>query len=217
MTNKAVVHFDELVAMSDDAIGVRDLIKIVEGLGYGCKLVSIGSNSSQSAEDAEASGTEDLKEWRRMLEISLVFGIPLLLMHLSMNSSKDIAMALGGPGACDGGITVGQIIMLLLNTPIMIFVGRRFFRGAAMSARHGSFGMDFLIATGTSVSYVYSIIQLAEACRTGESTEHVFLEVSGMLLLFVTMGKFIEAYARRHTASAILSLLKMQPTTVCLH
>lgn len=216
MTNKAVVYLDELVAMSEESIGVRDLIDVVEGLGYGCKLVSIGGKASGSAEDAEASGSADVREWQRLLEIALLFGIPLMAMHLVMNSGSSVSHSLEGPGACDGGITVGQVIMLFLNTPLMIFVGKKFFRGAAMGAKHGSFGMDFLIASGTSVSYLYSIIELALACRAGEMTEHVFLEVSGMLLLFVTIGKFIEAYARRHTASAILSLLKMQPTTAFL-
>ncbi|CAM9120362.1 unnamed protein product, partial [Ectocarpus fasciculatus] len=213
MTNKAAVCLDELVAMSDDAIGVRDLIKIVEDLGYGCKLVSVGSKQAGSSEDTESSGSEDVREWQRLLEIALLFGIPLVVLHLGMNVSEDLDMALMGPAACGGGITVGQVIMLLLNTPIMVLVGWRFFRGAAMGARHGSFGMDFLISTGTSITYFYSILQLGLACNAGEPTHHVFLEVSGMLLLFVTIGKFIEAYARRHTASAILSLLKMQPTT----
>ena len=177
MTNKAVVYVDELHAMSDDAIGVRDLINIVEGLGYGCKLVSVGNDSSNEAEDGN-SGMEDVKEWRKLLEIALLFGLPLLMIHFSMSVSEKVAMAFTGPGACDGGVTVGQIIMLVLNTPIMLLVGRRFFKAAAISAKHGSFGMDFLVATGTSVTYAYSLLQLFEACRTGESTEHVFLEVS---------------------------------------
>jgi Cu+-exporting ATPase len=146
--------------------------------------------------------------------ISLIFGGPVFLLHIAMSLSYQVMDWLDTPQICNDGITTGQIISVLLNTPMMLLVGKKFFRGAYMSAKHGSFGMDFLITTGTSITYVYSMFQLFEACRTGEPTMHVFLEVSGMLLLFVTIGKFIEAYARKHTASAIWSLLKLQPTTV---
>ena len=68
---------------------------------------------------------------------------------------------------------------------------------------HGSFGMDFLVVTGTSVSYLYSMVQIGMECRTGEPTVHVFFEAVGMLLMFVTVGKFIEAYAKGASAGAI--------------
>jgi hypothetical protein len=83
-------------------------------------------------------------------------------------------------------------------------------------ALHGSFGMDCLVVTGTTVTFVYSCVQLTLACRTGEPTKHVFFEVSGMLLMFVTFGKYLEAYAKGKTVSAITNLLSMQPSHALL-
>ena len=81
---------------------------------------------------------------------------------------------------------------------------------------HGSFGMDALVVTGTTISFVYSSIQLTASCLTGVPTMHVFFETSGMLLLFVTMGKYFEAYAKGSTISAMTSLLKLQPRQAVL-
>jgi cation transport ATPase len=58
---------------------------------------------------------------------------------------------------------------------------------AYLSALHGSFGMDALVVTGTTIAFTYSSIQLAASCISGVPTMHVFFETSGMLLLFVTM------------------------------
>ena len=83
-------------------------------------------------------------------------------------------------------------------------------------ALHGSFGMDCLVVVGTTVTFVYSCVQLSLACNTGEPTKHVFFEASGMLLMFVTFGKYLEAYAKGKTVSAITNLLNMQPSHALL-
>lgn len=72
------------------------------------------------------------------------------------------------------------------------------------------------MVTGTTVTFVYSCVQLTLACRAGEPTKHVFFEVSGMLLMFVTFGKYLEAYAKGKTVSAITNLLSMQPSHALL-
>lgn len=72
------------------------------------------------------------------------------------------------------------------------------------------------MVTGTTVTFIYSVVQLSYACETGVPTTHVFFEASGMLLMFVTFGKFIEAYAKGKTVSAITNLLKMQPSHALL-
>lgn len=87
---------------------------------------------------------------------------------------------------------------------------------AYLSALHRSFGMDALVVTGTTIAFVYSSIQLSAACISGTPTMHVFFETSGMLLLFVTMGKYFEAYAKGTTISAMTSLLKLQPRQAVL-
>lgn len=76
--------------------------------------------------------------------------------------------------------------------------------------------MDCLVVTGTTVTFVYSCVQLTRACQTGEPTKHVFFEASGMLLMFVTFGKYLEAYAKGKTVSAITKLLEMQPSHALL-
>lgn len=162
---------------------------------------------------------------------SLCFGVPVLVLHLTMaimRSRSMSTMSMAGeanqsanifmhtvPLLCHGtGITVGQAIMVSLNLPVLFIVGGRYYRSAIISAMHCSYGMDFLVMTGSSVTFLYSIVVLLYSCHHGEPAKHVFFEAIGMLLMFVTVGKYIEAYAKGKSAQAITTLLKLQPKKV---
>lgn len=188
-------------------IGPRAIIEEIQKMGYWCKHIP----SQEQETDKDSLESADIQEWWRLLIISLIFGLPVVILHLAMMTSDDVMMMLEEPGICDGTISINQTLMAILNTPLQFIVGYRFYRGAFLSALHGSFGMDCLVVTGTTITYVYSSIQLFFACYSGYTSIHMFFETSGMLLLFVTIGKYIEAYAKGATASAMTSLLKLQP------
>ena len=206
-TSKAEVEVDDTIS---DAVGPRDLIEAVVGLGYGCKLADEKNGGLGS------SSSEDVVVWGRLLVVSLLLGIPVMTLHMSTTHSQSVMMAMSRSAFCQGGITFGQSLMVALNLPLQFGVGYRFYRGAIFGAMHGNFGMDCLVVTGTSISFAYSSVQLAYACANHVPTTHVFFEASGMLLMFVTLGKFMEAYARGKSASAITNLLKLQPSRALL-
>jgi Cu+-exporting ATPase len=117
-------------------------------------------------------------------------------------------------GVCHNGIQIGQMLMLILNIPMLIIVGSKYYKSAFLGLLHGIYGMDLLVMTGTSITFTYSVIQLCLSCISDESTDHVFFETTGMLLFFVTIGKYIESYAKGRSASSIAELLKLQPRDV---
>lgn len=211
MTNVGLVIVDDFAS---DAVGPRTIVEAVEALGYFCQYIS-----PENRGQVGGSQSDDLSSWRRLLVVCGIFGLPVLFFHMAMITSSSVMelSMMPVPSLCRGGITTGQLIMALLNTPLQVVVGYRFYRGAFMGAMHGSFGMDCLVVTGTTITYVYSVTQLAFACRSGVPSMHVFLETSGMLLMFVTLGKFLESYARKSTASAMSSLLALQPHNVRIY
>lgn len=206
MTHQAIVIVDDSI---EDAPGPRDIMEKVNNLGYSCKLISCGDSSNRHSMDRS---DEDLRQWRFLLIISLVFGTPILLLHLVGQFIPPVMKELMKPDFCQGGVTVGQMVMLFLNLPILIVVGKKYYYGAFVGALNGSFGMDFLVMTGTSITFIYSGWQLILACEAREVTQQVFFETTGMLLMFVTIGKYIESFAKGRSASAMTELLNLQPT-----
>lgn len=208
MTHQGLFHIDD----REGAVGPRDIMHKVEELGYGCKL-----STSEGGQSATIDNNEhDLRQWRYMLIAAVIFGVPIVFLHLVGRMIPEVMHELMSADYCQGGVTTGQLWMLLLNCPMLIIVGFKYYHAALIGAYHGMLGMDFLVMTGTSITFAYSTWQLALACRAQEVTEHVFFETSGMLLLFVTIGKYIEAYAKGRSASAMAELLKLQPSEALL-
>jgi Cu+-exporting ATPase len=97
----------------------------------------------------------------------------------------------------------------LLATPVQFVFGARFYRAGwkALKARAGN--MDLLVALGTSAAYGLSVY-LALARGQGM---HLYFEASAVVLTLVLLGKWLEARAKRQTASAIRALQDLRPVT----
>lgn len=116
-----------------------------------------------------------------------------------------------------GGISLCDLIMFLLATPVQLIVGRRFYRAAWLGAKHGSLGMDALVVMGTSSAYLFSVCVLLVKC----SFDPMFpskctFETAAMLLTLVSLGKLMEAIAKGQTSSSLTALVKLQPRTALL-
>jgi len=107
----------------------------------------------------------------------------------------------GGHGMLDGRI------QWLLATPVQFWLGARFYRAGWMAARAGSGNMDLLVALGTSAAYGLSVYQLL----TGGPMAHLYFEASAVVITLVLLGKWLEARAKRQTASAIRALQQLRP------
>ena len=199
-----------------------------EKSGRGKIEVSYGDNGSdaidmhaaESLEEGDVGMDSDLQQWQKLLTLSLILGLPVIFLHLLAEYVHPLMYLMMEPAAtsiCGShGVTFGQLLMLILNTPIQFYVGYRYYRAAYLSALHGNFGMDCLVVTGTTITYTYSLYQLFQACHRERMTEHVFFETSGMLITFVTLGKYLEARSKGITMGAVGQLMKMQPKTALL-
>jgi len=98
----------------------------------------------------------------------------------------------------------------LLATPVQFVFGARFYRAGwkAVKARAGN--MDLLVALGTSAAYGLSVYLALSPSR---GMAHLYFEASAVVLTLVLLGKWLEARAKRQTASAIRALQDLRPVT----
>jgi Cu+-exporting ATPase len=100
-------------------------------------------------------------------------------------------------------------LQLALATPVQFWLGARFYRAGwkAVKARAGN--MDLLVALGTSAAYGLSLYQLL--FRRADGMPHLYFEAAAVVITLVLLGKWLEARAKKQTASAIRALQVLRP------
>jgi len=165
--------------------------------GSGFEALEIGGE----AEDAEAKAREhEIAEQKRLLVIGLIFTIPLFLFSMGMDFGF-LPMAL-----MDAAWP--KWLMFVLATPVQFYVGWQYYVGAFKALRNGSANMDVLIAMGSSVAYLYSVVVML-AFISG----HVYFETAAVIITLIRLGKFLEARAKGRTSEAIKKLMGLRAKT----
>ncbi|HEV7408421.1 MAG TPA: YHS domain-containing protein, partial [Bradyrhizobium sp.] len=110
-------------------------------------------------------------------------------------------------------------ISFLLTTPVVLWAGAPFFvRGwRSLLTRH--LNMFTLIAMGTGVAWVYSVIGtfapqwFPPAFRDMHGVVAVYFEAAAVITVLVLLGQVLELRARERTSGAIRALLGLAPKT----
>ncbi len=106
--------------------------------------------------------------------------------------------------------TILNIAEWVLATPVLFYSGWVFFRGAYYGIKTKTVNMDILVATGATLTYLYSIY-----ITVTESGEAYFDSVS-MIITFVLIGKFLEVLSKKSVADALDIMGKDIPSEVNL-
>lgn len=97
---------------------------------------------------------------------------------------------------------------LLFSTPVLLVLGRPLAASALEQYRRGVWSTDLLLLTGVVAAYVVSVI------TTLQSHGHVYFEVTCVILVLVTLGRWLEATGRLQASAALDQLERLLPDTV---
>jgi Cu+-exporting ATPase len=110
-------------------------------------------------------------------------------------------------------------IQFALATPVVLWAGWPFFVRGARSLATRNLNMFTLIAMGTGIAWVYSVIgTFAPAIfpadiRTADGAVAIYFEAAAVITVLVLLGQVLELRAREQTSGAIRALLDLAPTT----
>ncbi|KAJ3584238.1 hypothetical protein NHX12_014734 [Muraenolepis orangiensis] len=203
-TNKAHVRFDP------EVIGARDIITIIEEMGFGAQLLK---KSYQNNIDH----SKEIQQWKSSFLLSLVFGVPvmgLMIYMMVMDSQhEDHGGAMPQEQNLLPGLSILNLAFFLLCTPVQIFGGRYFYVQAYRSLRHRIANMDVLIVLATSIAYAYSCVVLVVAMAEGAAQSPVtFFDTPPMLFVFIALGRWLEHVAKSKTSESLAKLMSLQAT-----
>ena len=108
---------------------------------------------------------------------------------------------------------------MLLATPVVLWAGWPFFVRGWQSLVTRNLNMFTLIAMGTGVAWVYSIVAtlapgvFPAAFRGHDGSVAVYFEAAAVITVLVLLGQVLELRARESTSGAIRALLDLAPKT----
>jgi Cu+-exporting ATPase len=182
-----------------------ELLSTVRSLGYEADI--IGDNSGVFSDSQEEESSLKISPLKRSLFLALALTIPIfIVMHRGLFGLETFF------GLTERG---SYFIQLLLATPVQLYCGARFYRGAMIAARHGTTDMNTLIAVGTSSAYIYSVVvTLVPSFFIDRGVEvSVYFDTSASIIVLILFGRLLEEGARGRTTEAIKRLMGMRPKT----
>lgn len=158
----------------------------------------------------EEQGNPELEDMSRRFLVALVLTVPVFV----------IAM---------GGMVTGfhefmprewsRWLEFIFSTPVVLWAGWPFFVRGWQSVQSRHLNMFTLIALGTGVAYLYSVIAVLfpqwfpGSFRGRDGHVDLYFEASAVIITLVLMGQVLELRARGRTGEAIKSLLNLAPKT----
>ena len=121
------------------------------------------------------------------------------------------------PGSSATGRASAARTQLALATPVVLWAGWPFFERGWASLRSRNLNMFTLIAMGTGVAWVYSVVAtiapeiFPPAFRDHHGSAPVYFEAAAVIVVLVLLGQLLELKAREHTSGAIRELLNLAP------
>jgi Cu+-exporting ATPase len=193
--------------------GLRAIVEKIGSMGYDALVADADDANAQLESLAK---TREINEWRAALKTSLAFAIPVFLT--SMFFPMFIPALDYGKIFLGCGIWLGDITCLLLTIPVQFGVGRRFYKSAWKSIKHGSPTMDVLVVMGTSAAFFFSVAAMLVTIISPPHTRpSTVFDTSSMLITFVCLGRYLENSAKGQTSKALSQLMSLAPSMATIY
>ena len=190
-----------IVELSEEGATFEDLSVAVERVGYG-----VLQADPDELDDVEAAARRrELENQTRKFWIGVGFAGPLFILSMARD--------FGFLGSWAYAHWVNWL-MFVLASPVQVYVGWDYYVGGWKALRSGSANMDVLVALGSTVAFVYSVVVVVMlSVGSTLAGEHVYFETAALIITLIKLGKLLEVRAKGDTSEAIRELIGLQPDT----
>ncbi|MDY6011929.1 heavy metal translocating P-type ATPase [Clostridium sp.] len=188
-------------------VSIEDIEKVVKNAGY--EAIEIKDTAKS---DHKKDSQEKVKKARNRFIWSVVFAVPLLIIAMGP------MLGLKLPGVINPDVSpFNYAFIQLILALIIAFIGRDFFIHGFKNLFHLSPNMDTLIALGSGAAILYGIYALVKIYQGDvHFAHHLYFESAGMIVAFISLGKFLEAITKGKTSDAINKLMGLAPKTATI-
>jgi Cu+-exporting ATPase len=194
-TGKATITHDVSWA------GVEALRKVISESGY----EFLGVSQPAIEDSVEAAREEEIVE----LKVKFIVGAILSVVIFAGSMQNWFPFVRSIPRQ------TMLFCLFLLTTPVVFWVGSRFFSGAVKAAMQKTTDMNTLVAVGAFSAYFYSALAtfMPQFFAGAGIAPHVYFDGAAMIITLILLGRLLEAKAKGKTSMAIKRLMGLKPKT----
>ena len=189
-TNKAKVIWD------GDELKLSDIILRIRAIGYNAY--------AYDSSIADEKATKAKREYFIKMMVAVIASMNIMMLSVA----KYTGFFTGITPEVMHMIHIGEF---LLSTPVLFYSGWVFYKGAYYGLKNRILNMDFLVSSGATLTYIYSLFILFGA--KGES----YFDSVAMIITFVLVGKYLEVIGKKSavdTLDKIKSSLPLEATII---
>ena len=173
----------------------------------------------------ETGPSDELRDMTRRFWVGTLLAVPVVVLEMGRHFFDALHDAVP--------TDVATWTQLLLATPVVLWGGWPFFVRGWASVRTRNLNMFTLIAMGTGIAWVYSVIATVApdifpaafrddvggdqmegmAAAASAGSVDVYFEAAAVITVLVLLGQVLELRAREQTSGAIRALLNLAPRT----
>ena len=159
---------------------------------------------------ADSGPNPELADMTRRFKVATALSVPVLILGMG----RDLVPALHDAIST----TASNWVQMAFATPVVLWAGAPFFARGWTSVRTMKLNMFTLIAMGTGVAWLFSVVATVAPGVFPESFRMdggvaVYFEAAAVITALVLLGQVLELRARESTSGAIRALLNLTPKT----
>jgi len=178
---------------ADNVVKLSSIIEMIRSIGYNA--------FAYDASTQEIHANKERKSYYLKIAVALFASMNIMWIAVAQYAGYFTGMT--------GEVkTILNIAEGVLATPVLFYSGWVFFRGAYFGLKTKVVNMDLLVATGASLTYMYSIY--ITLMQEGEA----YFDSVSMIITFVLIGKFLEVLSKKNAADTLDIMNKNIPKEV---
>ncbi|MEZ6054569.1 MAG: heavy metal translocating P-type ATPase [Planctomycetaceae bacterium] len=166
---------------------------------YGCQFAS---------RVTQESGEEGAARWtltRLGLAIFLTMNVMVFTMTLWSFDVYGVDQSTGTSASLAGLL---RSLCLLLSAPVLLLLGQPIILSALQALKRGVLSTDILVMAGVIAAFVYSVVSVIRGAG------QTYFEVGCMVLVMMTLGRWLEATSRIRATETLDELEQLLPDVV---
>ena len=181
-TNKAKIIWDETI------IPLSHIIDKIRSIGYNAYPYEQTISSTKS--------TQNNRDYFLRMSVAIFASMNIMMIGVAKYTGFFTGMS-------ENMLQMVHFAEWIFATPVLFYSGWIFFRGAYFGLRNKIITMDFLVISGASLTYIYSLYILFGG------SGHSYFDSVAMIITFVLVGKYLEVLGKKD-AMDVMDSIKAQ-------